>query len=149
MLAWIHPITMLYPAKLTPENGGYVVTFRDIPEAITQGDTKEEAIAMAADALATAMEFYFEDRRLVPMPTEAQDGELGISLPASLTAKVLLLNEMLAQSVTPSELARRMGTSPQVVNRIVDIGHTTKIDTIVDALRTLGARLDLTVHRTA
>lgn len=140
---------MLYPAKLAPEDGGYVVTFRDIPEAITQGDTREEAIAMAADALATAMEFYFEDRRPVPPPSEPRRGEVGISLPAGFTAKALLLNEMLAQGVTPSELARRMGTSPQVVNRIVDLGHATKIDTIADALRALGARLDLTVSRAA
>lgn len=140
---------MLYPAKLAPEDGGYVVTFRDIPEAITQGDTREEAIAMAADALATAMEFYFEDRRQVPAPSELRRGEVGISLPAGFTAKALLLNEMLAQGVTPSELARRMGTSPQVVNRIVDLGHATKIDTIADALRALGARLDLTVSRAA
>jgi len=140
---------MLYPAKLAPEDGGYVVTFRDIPEAITQGDTREEAIAMAADALATAMEFYFEDRRQVPPPSELRRGEVAISLPAGFTAKALLLNEMLAQGVTPSELARRMGTSPQVVNRIVDLGHATKIDTIADALRALGARLDLTVSRAA
>ncbi len=140
---------MLYPAKLAPEDGGYVVTFRDIPEAITQGDTREEAIAMAADALATAMEFYFEDRRQVPPPSELRRGEVGISLPAGFTAKALLLNEMLAQGVTPSELTRRMGTSPQVVNRIVDLGHATKIDTIADALRALGARLDLTVSRAA
>jgi antitoxin HicB len=61
---------MNYPAvfKLT-EGGQYVVTFRDIPEAITQGDTEAEALDMAADALLTAMDFYFEDRRPVPPPS--------------------------------------------------------------------------------
>jgi len=140
---------MLYPAKLAPEDGGFVVTFRDIPEAVTQGDTREEAISMAADALATAMDFYFEDRRPVPAPSEVRRGEVGIALPTGFSAKVLLLNEMLAQGVTPAELARRLGTSPQVVNRIVDTSHATKIDTIDDALRALGARLDLTIHRAA
>lgn len=35
----------VYPARLAPDkkDGGYVVTFRDIPEAITQGDTIAEA----------------------------------------------------------------------------------------------------------
>jgi hypothetical protein len=38
-----------YPATLTPaEEGGYVVTFRDIPEAITQGDSLEDSLAQAA-----------------------------------------------------------------------------------------------------
>lgn len=136
---------MIYPAKLTPEDGGYVVTFRDIPEAITQGDSREEAIGMAADALATAMEFYFEDRRQVPAPSPRRRGEVDIDLPASLSAKVLLLNELLVQKVTNAELARRLGTTPQVVTRIVDLGHTTKVDTIADALRALGRRLEVSV----
>ena len=136
---------MIYPAKLTPEDGGYVVTFRDIPEAITQGDSREEAIEMAADALTTAMEFYFEDRRPVPTPSRRRHGEVDIDLPTSLSAKVLLLNELLAQKVTYAELARRLGTTPQVVTRIVDLGHTTKVDTIADALRALGRRLEVSV----
>ena len=140
---------MRYPAKLTPEDGGYVVTFRDIPEAITQGDTEGEAIQMAADALATAMEFYFEDRRSVPLPSAIQRGEVGVPLPTGFSAKVLLLNEMLGQGVTPAELARRLGTSPQVVNRIVNLGHATKIDTIDEALRALGVSLSLSIDRAA
>jgi len=100
---------MIYPAQFTPDTGGFVVTFRDIPEAITQGDTWDEAVAMAEDALAVSMEFYFEDRRPVPAPSPVRDGDTGIALPASLAAKVLLLNAMLAQDVTPAELARRLG----------------------------------------
>jgi predicted RNase H-like HicB family nuclease len=46
-----------YPARLKADEAGFTVTFRDIPEAITAGETREEAI----DALATAMDFYFED----------------------------------------------------------------------------------------
>jgi antitoxin HicB len=67
---------MRYPATFTPaEEGGFVVTFRDVPEAITQGDTEEEAMDMAADALATAADFYLEDRRPFPVPSLALPGE--------------------------------------------------------------------------
>ncbi|MBR7961232.1 type II toxin-antitoxin system HicB family antitoxin [Burkholderia vietnamiensis] len=137
-----------YPARFEPdeEDGGYVVTFRDIPEAITQGDTLDEARSMGADALLTAMDFYFEDKRPVPAPSKAKKGEELIALPASVSAKVMLLNEMLAQGVTPSELARRMGTRPQDVNRIMDLGHTTKIDTIAEALEAVGRHLELSVR---
>jgi len=100
---------MRYPARFKPaEEGGFVVTFRDIPEAITQGDTEEEALEMAEDALLTSMEFYFEDKRSVPLPSPVKRGERLVALPPSVWAKVLLLNEMLAQGVTPSELARRL-----------------------------------------
>jgi len=137
---------MQYPAKFTPEEGGYVVTFRDIPEAITQGETLEEARGMAADALETAMEFYFEDARPVPRPSKRRAGEYYVDLPASFAAKILLLNEMLSQNVSPSELARRLATTPQSVNRIVNLRHASKIDTIADAFRALGKQLSLSVY---
>ncbi|MFK3741422.1 type II toxin-antitoxin system HicB family antitoxin [Massilia sp. TN1-12] len=137
---------MKYPATFEPTKaGGYVVTFRDIPEAITQGDTEAEALDMAADALLTAMDFYFEDRRPVPMPSAAAKGERLIDLPLSASAKVLLLNEMLAQKIRPVDLARLMGIKPQEVNRIVDLEHATKIDTLAAAFKAVGRELDLSV----
>lgn len=138
---------MFYPAHFKEvAEGGFIVTFRDIPEAITQGDTEAEALEMAADALLTAMDFYFEDRRPVPPPSAPRKGDRLIALPISASAKVLLLNEMLAQGVTPAELARRLGTRPQDVNRIVNLAHTTKIDTIGHALSTLGRDLEITIR---
>jgi antitoxin HicB len=134
-----------YPALFEPDGDGFCVSFRDIPEALTSGGTMEEASAMAADALLTAMDFYFEDKRPVPPPSRPKKGEELIALPASASAKVLLLNEMIAQKVTPAELARRLNTRPQDVNRIVDIGHTTKIDTIAAALEALGKHLEIAV----
>jgi antitoxin HicB len=134
-----------YPAKFDPDGDGFVVTFRDIPEAITQGDSLGEARAMAADALVTAMDFYFEDKRPVPVPSKAKKDEELVSLPASISAKVLLLNEMLRQKVTPAELARRLNTRAQDVNRIVTLNHATKIDTIAEALAALGKHLEIAV----
>jgi antitoxin HicB len=65
----------LYPALFAPSDGGYVVTFRDVPEAITQGESLEEARIMAADALRTALEFYTESQRPLPRPSEPLLGE--------------------------------------------------------------------------
>jgi antitoxin HicB len=133
---------MRYPVQLEPqEEGGFVVTFPDIPEAITQGEDTEDALKRAADALETALEFYFEARRPVPAPSRPRRGQRTVELPVSLAAKVLLLNEMLRQKVRPAELARRIGTTPQEVNRLTDIRHTSKIDGIATALRALGKRL--------
>jgi antitoxin HicB len=137
---------MQYPARFEPaDEGGFVVTFRDIPEAITQGDTLEEAQNMSAGALLTAMDFYVEDEREVPAPSAPRRGEQLVELPASATAKVLLLNEMVRQKVRPADLARRLGTTRQEVNRIVDLHHTTKIDTIAGAIAALGHRLEFRV----
>ncbi|WP_348695852.1 type II toxin-antitoxin system HicB family antitoxin [Duganella fentianensis] len=136
---------MKYPASFTWENSGITVTFRDIPEAITQGDNETDALFMAKDVLLEAMSVYFDEKRSVPRPSAAKRGEHLIPLPASIAAKVLLLNEMLAQEVIAAELARRMDTTRQEVNRLIDLTHTTKIDRIEDAMAALGKQLELSV----
>lgn len=136
---------MKYFAQLTPDDGQFTVTFRDIPEAITFGSTIEEALDMAQDALETAMEFYFEDMRQVPTPTKAKKGEYAIELPLSMASKVLLLNEMIAQKVKPVDLARKLGTTRQEINRMTNLHHATKIDTVASALKALGKELSVSV----
>ncbi|HUY95002.1 MAG TPA: type II toxin-antitoxin system HicB family antitoxin [Terracidiphilus sp.] len=132
-----------YPVNLRRDGKFILVTFPDIPEAITQGDNREHALEMAKEALEVAMDFYFEDRRPVPMPSKPKRGQAVVELPASVAAKVLLLNEMLRQKVRPIDLARRMGTTKQEVNRLTDLRHATKIDRVDEALRALGKRLIL------
>jgi antitoxin HicB len=135
-----------YPAKFKPaKEGGFVVTFRDIPEAITQGESVEDAMIQARDALETALDFYFDDRRVVPAPSKAKRGERLIELPASLSAKALLLNEMVRQRVRPADLARRLHTTPQEITRLTDVRHRTRIDSIAAALQALGKQLELRV----
>ena len=137
---------MFYPAKFEKEGEGYNVTFRDIPEAITCGDNYEDAVLMAKDALFTAMDFYFEDNRPVPLPSKARKGEVMIDLPASVFAKVLLLNEMIEQQVSNVELAKRINVKPQEIQRITNLSHSTKIDTIDRALTALGRTLKIVVE---
>jgi antitoxin HicB len=132
-----------YPVNLRKSGKFIVVSFPDVPEAHTQGIDRAEALEMAKEALESAMDFYFEDRRPVPAPSQPKRGQAVVELPASLSAKVLLLNEMLRQKVHPAELARRIGTTPQVVNRLVNLRHTSRIDGIDKALRALGKRLIL------
>ena len=124
---------MKYPAIFDSDIGGFVVTFRDIPEAITQGDDEAEAVDMAKDALLLSMNFYFEQKRQVPLPSKPRRGERLIPLPASVAVKVLLLNQMLGQNVIPSELTRRMDTTRQEVT----VSSTSSTQRASTALRTL------------
>jgi antitoxin HicB len=126
---------MRYPIKLEPDTGGYVVSFPDIPEALTQGDTKEEALSMGLDALITALDFYFEDNRKIPAPS-AIDGD-SVELPLSVASKVLLLNSFLDSGISQVELANLMGIKKQEVTRLLDLHHATKIDTIQKAMNAL------------
>jgi antitoxin HicB len=134
---------LAYPVRLRKDGKFILVTFPDIPEAITQGDNREHALRMAAEALESAMEFYFEDRRVVPRPSKPKRGQPLVELPASVAAKALLLNEMIRQKVRPAELARRIGTTPQEVNRLTNIRHSSKIDGIQCAMKALGKTLEI------
>ncbi|WP_350306106.1 MULTISPECIES: type II toxin-antitoxin system HicB family antitoxin [Photorhabdus] len=134
---------MRYPVKFEHDETGWAAMFPDIPEALTGGETREEALKMARDALVTAFDFYFDDQREVPMPSS--EGEAFVDVPASVAAKVLLLNAMLQTKTSNAELARKLGTRPQDVQRIVSLRHSTKIDTVENALNVLGKRLDLAI----
>lgn len=58
-----------YTVLMTPdETGGYVVTCPALPGLVTEGDTLEEARAMAADAIRGYVESLIEDGE--PVPTD-------------------------------------------------------------------------------
>ena len=135
-----------FPAQIDgTEADGYTVTFRDIPEAITQGNTLDEAKVNAVDALITAMDFYFEDGRPAPTPSKAQQSDVLVALPPSVAAKVLLLNEVARTKMRPADLARAMNVKPQEVTRLLDLHHTTKIDALADAFRAMGFDLEVRI----
>ena len=84
---------LAYPVKLKHDtNGSLLVTFPDIPEAATSAHNQKKALINALEALESALEFYFEDGRPVPMPSTPKRGQQSATLPASMSAKVLLLN---------------------------------------------------------
>lgn len=136
---------MRYPIQLTPDGKFLMATFPDIPEAITQGRNIAEAKKAALDALESALDFYVEEGRIIPALSHIKRGQEFVELPASMAAKVLLLNEMRRQKVRPAELARKLHTTPQEVNRLTDIRHTSRIDGIHAAMRALGKTIEIRV----
>ena len=72
-----------YPVVLTEDqdDGGYVVTSRDLPEMITQGDTVAQALAEAADALDEALCGRINHGWDIPEPSAEQAGERLVSVP--------------------------------------------------------------------
>jgi antitoxin HicB len=63
------------------------------------------------------VEFTCELRRR-KQPSRIKRGQEFVELPASTSAKVLLLNEMIRQKVRSAEPARRPQTTPHEVNRL-------------------------------
>ena len=64
-----------YTAVFEPaEEGGYIVMFPAIPDLATQGETLDEARAMAADCLRAYLESLQKDGE--PLPYEAPEGPI-------------------------------------------------------------------------
>jgi antitoxin HicB len=137
-----------YPAKLTPDrkDGGFVVTFRDVPEAITQGDTAKEALSEAEGALQAAIEGRIEDGLDIPAPSRLKPGEKPVATPVTTALKAAVYLAMGDQGISKSELARRMGVNEKEARRLLDPRHPTKVPTLERALGALGRRAEIEVR---
>ena len=137
---------MYYPAKFTQEDGAYIVTFRDVPESITQGGNFEEAMFLAEDVLICGLEFYFENDKPIPLPSDPQADEIMVYLSDIVYVKALLHNARLETEMSKAELARFMDVRPPEMQRILDPRHNTKLDTISRMLSKLGRPLKLSIE---
>jgi antitoxin HicB len=64
-----------YPVTLNPDDGTVLVTFADVPEAITFGGDEDDALLQAVDALETALSFYVDARKPLPTPSNPKRGQ--------------------------------------------------------------------------
>lgn len=131
------------------EPGAWLVRFYDVPEAITQGDTLDEAVANATDALDAALEGYLELGRGLPAraaqdPANAAEGHALVEVPVdpAIAARALLAAEMEKQGINKVALGRRMGRDEKVVRRIMS-GKGASLDLTLQALRAVGIRAAL------
>ncbi len=135
-----------YPCQLTPdEDGGFVATFPDVPEAITGGDDQAEALAMAEDALATALAGYVHEKWEIPTPSEPVDGQFSLPVPSVVAAKLALYSAMRAQRITKVELAERLGVTESAVRKLTNPDHRSHMSQVQRALREVGRRLKVEV----
>jgi antitoxin HicB len=139
----------VFDARLEPDpEGGFVVTFPDVPEAITAGATRAEALANAAEALGLALRGVAalghdlpkrsRHRGLVPVAVEAADA-----------LKLALVEAFRRSGLTKTEFGRRLGKTETEARRILDPDHPTKIATMQAALAALGKSVVVSVRDAA
>ena len=128
-----------YPCELTPdEDGGLVVLFPDVPEAVTGGKDRTEALTMAEDAIATALAGYVHAQWEIPTPSQPAAGQELIAVPTVVAAKLALYSAMRAQRISNGELASRLGIDKSAVQKLIDPDLSSPIDQVQKALRAVG-----------
>lgn len=143
-------ITFRYFAEFEPgDEGGIVVSFPDVPEAITQGDDMADARAQAREALGLALLTY--PRRGLPLPPAKAKGKglAPVVVEPETAAKLAVLERFRAAGISKSELARRMGKDEKEVRRVLDPMHATKLASLTAALAALGGQLVIGVEEAA
>ena len=135
-----------YPVTLTPDDGSVLVTFADVPEAITFGADEQEALIQAVDTLESGLSFYVDARQPLPVPSKPKRGQKTVRPCAMECAKLGVYQAMTDQGVRKAELARRLGWHMPQVDRLVDLKHASKFEQIETAAAVLGKRLVLSVE---
>ncbi len=134
-----------YPVMLIPDQGTVLVTFPDVPEAVTFGAEKEDALLHAVDALETALSFYVEARKPLPTASKAKRGQHTVRPSALECAKLGVYQAMTEQGIKKAELARRLGWHMPQVDRLFDLHHASRLDQIEAAARVLGRQVEVRI----
>lgn len=134
--------------NLSPDdNGTILVTVPDIPEAITFGEDRDDALARAIDAIETAIMAAMAAREDVPSPKAVGAGY--VTLPALSAAKIELYRAMRAEGVGKAALAKRLGVALPQIDRLLDLRHSSRLDAIERAFACLGRSMTIVVRSAA
>jgi antitoxin HicB len=142
--------TFVYRARFEPgEKRGIIVSFPDVPEAITQGRNERDARKQAEEALGLALLSY--PKRGLPLPKAKARGTGLVAIPVEpdIAAKLALLEAVRERGISKSEFARLMDKDEKEARRILDPLHATKLSTLSEALNKLDRRLVISVERAA
>lgn len=134
-----------YPVTLTADGEMVLVTFADVPEAITFGADEDEALMNAVDALETGLSFYVDARRPLPEVSQPSVGQKTVSPSALECAKLGVYQAMVEQGIKKAELARRLGWHMPQIDRLFDLRHASKLDQIEAAAHVLGKHIHIHV----
>lgn len=137
----------VYPCILEAEHeGGFFVRFPDLPEALTGGRDREDALAVAKDCLVSALSLYVRNGEDVPVPSPIQDSQVPVTVPALIAAKLDLYAAIREQCLSNTDLGAQLGLSPSATSRLTDLRQRSNFERIEIALRALGRGLVVESH---
>jgi predicted RNase H-like HicB family nuclease len=86
---------VLFPAIFEPQpEGGFTVTFPDLPGCITEGDTEAEATNMALDALQGFIEVLQMDKDDIPSPSSFDEIKKSAPINSIIVMLPVLFNDV-------------------------------------------------------
>lgn len=140
-----------YAVKLEhdPDTESWVVTCRDLPLFNSVGFSVDDALLEAVDGVIVALSIEIDARRPIPAASKPEDGEYVITLPVLVVMKAALHNAMIATGTRKSDLARAMGMKGPQIDRLLDVCHSSKVETVELALQQLNRKVQVNIGQVA
>lgn len=135
-MRYVYPVTVE-----RDEEGRYLAVAPDVPEALTDGATPEQALREMSDALGAALAGYAKAGRTLPVPSTTDANVHWVPVAPLVAAKLALRSAMREQDISNVVLAQRLGLSEGAVRRLVDPDHSSRLDGVIRALTELGHEL--------
>ncbi|HEW98583.1 MAG: hypothetical protein DRR16_21595 [Candidatus Parabeggiatoa sp. nov. 3] len=136
-------LELIYGASITPDDDGFLVTFRDLKNVFSGGKTREEAIFNAVEALdGVLLEMVAEDLN-IPLPSDIQPGEKAISASPEVAAPVILHLLRQESGQTIGIMAQAMEMKYQTYQRMETYGHYLTLKNLKRAASLMGASVEL------
>ncbi len=124
--------TYLYPAYFRRvASGGYSVDFPDLPGCVSAGDSLEETLSMAREALSLHLYGMAEDGDAIPAPTEP--AELPVE-PDTFVAPVEGRPEMVGDAIRNRSVKKTL-TIPFWLNEAAEARNVNFSQVLQEALR--------------
>jgi antitoxin HicB len=138
-----------YGVDIAREGADFVVSVRDLPEVVTSGDTREQALDLAADAIDAIVAHRVEKNLDLPKPTPLAPDEISVALPAQSAAKASVYSAWREAHISKTELAARLDVAENQARRILDLRHASSLATLDRAARAMGYRLIVAAEKIA
>ena len=132
-----------YQAKVYRDGSGYSVEFVDFPACFSAGETKEEALENAREALSLHLEEARDPKWRLPKPKTRSGKEFYWIVPYEDVAIPLMIRDArLRHGLSQRELARCLGISVQQLQKLETPGKSNPtIKTLTAISKALNERL--------
>lgn len=123
----------VYPALLTPdaENGGYYVTFPDLPNCYTDGNDLAEALDNANDALSLTLYSAEVDKLDIPAPSEQHN----VVVPNNAIITMVAVDTIQYRRYFDNKAVKKTLTIPNWLNVMAEEQGINFSATLQDALK--------------
>lgn len=125
----------------------FEISFRDFENLHSVAFNEDDIELEARDALTAMVGELIDSRIPIPEPSAAQEGEIIIHLPVLTCLKAALHNAMISTGTRKAELARKLNQKGPQIDRLLDVSHASKVETLEQALYLLGYEVSVSVVR--